>query len=157
MHRVKTRDGVGAELRERLAHPFYRLCRLARMALGEEFIGIANDPFLQGFREQVPDWLNGQMLSNNLLSRDTGTRVPLTHPSMPIQSHCVKHLTTDDTVQDVRFPTVAMDARSIGTAHANVVQHCSFLNKLDINRRATINQALSNRDRHVGNLTAMNN
>ena len=97
------------------------------------------------------------MLSDNLLSRDTGTRVPLTHPSMSIQSHCVKHFSTNDTVQDVRFPTVAVDARSIGTAHANVVQHRSFLNKLDINGRAPINQALSNRGRHVGNLTAMNN
>ena len=157
MHCVKARDCVRSEFRERLSNALYRLWRLAWVTLGEEFVGIADDPFFQGLRQQVPNWRDGQVLSDNLLGRDTGTRMPLTHPSMTIQPHRVKHLTTKDTMQDVRLATIAADAWSIGTAHADVMQHGSFLDKLDIDGDTSINQALSDSGSLVGNLTAMNN
>ena len=101
MHCVKARDGVRSEFRERLSNALYRLWRLTWVTLGEEFVGIADDPFFQGLWQQVPNWRDGQVLRDNLLGRDTGTRMPLTHPTMTIQPHRVKHLTTKDTMQDI--------------------------------------------------------
>ena len=122
MHCVKARDGVRSEFRERLSYALYRLWRLAWVTLGEEFVGIADDPFFQGLRQQVPNWRDGQVLSDNLLGCDTGTRMPLTHPSMTIQPHRVKHLTTKDTMQDVRLVTEAADATELQMAQLQLLK-----------------------------------
>ena len=52
---------------------------------------------------------------------------------------------------------MAMDARGIGAAHADVVQHGGLLDKLDIDGDATVDEPLAQSDGQIGNLAAMRN
>ena len=127
------------------------------MTLGEEFVGVTDDFFLQSLGQQVARWRDGQVLGYNLFSSDSSSRVALTHAAMTVQPHAVEHLSPQNAVQDIGLGAMTMDAWSIGAAHADIVQHCSFLDKLDIDRHMIIYEPLGNNDSEVSYLTAMKN
>jgi hypothetical protein len=81
----------------------------------------------------------------------------LADESMTEQTRAVEHLATDDAVQDIGLGAMTVDARSISPAHADVVEHRSLLDKLDVKRLTLVDETLTKRYRHVSDLTAMRN
>ncbi len=154
---VEALEGVATELGEGLTGAFHRLGRFFGSAFGEELVGIADDFLFQTLRQEVPWWVNRQMLRDNLGSGDARARVPFTHSPMTEQTHAVEHTPSQDAVQDVRFGAVAVDTRRVGAAHTDVVQHRGLLNKLDVDGRTVVNEALAQLHSQVGHLTAMRN
>ncbi len=155
--RVKTAQRSTAELSQRSTRLFHRLALLVDATLGEELISIADDFFLQALGQQVARRVNGQVLSDDLGCREASAGVTFTHPAVTEQAHRIKHLATHDAVQDVGFSAMTMDAWSIGAAHADVMQHGSLLNKLNINGSTSVNQALTQGNSQVSHLPAMRN
>ena len=127
------------------------------MTLGKEFVSVTDDLFLQSLGQQVARWRDGQVLGYNLFSSDSSSRVALTHAAMTVQPHAVEHLSPQNAVQDIWLSAMTMDAWSIGTAHANIMQHSRLLNKLDIDRHMVVNEPLGDNDSEVSYLTAMKN
>ena len=127
------------------------------MTLREELVGIADDFFLQCLGQEVSWWNDGQMLRNNFVCTDARSRVPLADTAMAEEAYAIENLSANDAVQDIGLGAIAINARSIGAAHADVMQHRGFLDKLYIDRHMIIDEALRYHNSQAGNLTAMKN
>ena len=156
-HLVKALQGVTAKLGQRLAGTFHRLGALIEPALGKELVGIADDLLLKALGQEVARWSDRQVLGNDLGCSDASARVALTHASVAVQPQRIKHPASQNTMQDIGLSAMAADARGISTAHADVMQHGSLLDKLDVHGHALPNEPLGQRHGQVGNLTAMMN
>ena len=60
-------------------------------------------------------------------------------------------------MQDIRLRAMTINAGRVGAAHADVVQHGSLLDKLDVDGSALINEVLTQLDGKIGHLPAMKN
>ena len=156
-HIVETRKRVASKFGEGLTGAFYAAGRIIKMALGEELVGIADDFFLEALGQQVAWRHDGQVLGYNLGSGDACARVALTHASMAIQAHAIEHAAPQDTVQDIGFGAVTVDAGGIGSTHADVVKHGSLFNKLDVDGHMPVDETLGERHCQVGDVAAMMN
>ncbi len=96
-----------------------------KVGLGVELVGIADDLLLDALRRKI---LMGkrQVLPHYLGGSEAGACVPLCHSGMTGKAFAAQDFPTQKTMTDVWLRTIAIDAWSIDTNNANVVQHGSF-------------------------------
>ena len=126
-------EGGGAELGQRLADALERASWLAQVGFAEEFVGIADDFLLHGHRQHRSVG-QGQVLTDDVVERQTGAGVALAHEGMTRQTVLAQHLGPKDAVADVGLGAVAVDAGGVGAADADVVQHGCLAHKVDVKR-----------------------
>ncbi len=154
---VKTLEGISSKLGQGLAGALEGFGWLFETAFREELIGIADDFFLEALGQEVARRRDGQLLGNNLGRGDACSRMTLADASVAVEAHAVEHLAPENAMQDIGFGTITVDARGIGTAHAYVVQHGGFFNKLNVDGLVAFYHALTEGHCQVGHLTAMMN
>ena len=74
----------------------------------------------------------GKVLTLDFLQRKSSSSVPFTYSGMARKSLCTKQLCTNGAMTDVRLSAKALNASSIATEDADVVQHGGFFHKLTV-------------------------
>ena len=101
------------------------------MRFGEKLVGIADELLFQGFREEVAMG-KGEVLTYDVVERETGASMTLAYTSVTFQPFSAKHGGAQDAMTDVGMWSMAVDAGGIGLADADVVKHGGLLHKLEV-------------------------
>lgn len=124
----------GKSLRSLLPESLQALQRLFgrslafEVRLGVELVGITNHLFLHSLGQKVL-MRQGQVLVNDVLQGDSGTRMAFANPRVSGETSSAQHVCSDDAMLDIRFGAKALDARCIAFYNADVVQHGRFLDE----------------------------
>jgi hypothetical protein len=109
--------------------------------------------FLQHFGLIDAIWWQGQVLTLYLFTTQTRTRMPLADLRMAQPAFLTQNLATNDTMTDVGFAAKTLDAGRIATESADVVEHRSLFQELDI--QPQFRMVLRNLQAAVCNLTTV--
>ena len=93
------------------------------------------------------------MLTFYLFTAQARTCMPLAYLRMTQPAFLTQNLTTNDAMTDIRLATETLDARSITTENADVVEHRSLLQELDI--QPQFRMVLRNLQATVSHLTTV--
>ena len=102
------------------------------MCFRVELIGIADKLLLYRFGLQVVmrQW---QILRNNIVESESGTGMSLADTGITFgQALAAQHFCAADTMTNVRFRAIALNAWSIHTNDSDVVKHRCLLNELNV-------------------------
>ena len=73
------------------------------------------------------------------------------------KSHAIKHDASQNAMKDIRLGAIAVNAGSIGPAHADVMQHGCLLDKFNVDRLPSVDKALAQCDGQICDPAAMRN
>ena len=99
--------------------------------LAEEFVGVADELFLDGLGEEILVG-QGEVALHYLPACDACSRVPLAYPCMAGEALGAQPLGSYASVADVGLGAVAVDAGSIAEADAYIVEHGCFKDELAV-------------------------
>ena len=106
---------------------------LLETCLGEELVGIADELFFEGFGQIVLLW-QWQVLRNDVLTRQSCSRVALTDPCVALQSLAAQHGCAKYSVTDIGLGAETFDSGRVATDDADIVEHGCLLYELTVER-----------------------
>lgn len=101
------------------------------MALGVEFVGIADELLFKGFGAEVLFWKREVLLSY-ILCRQACACMPFTYPGYAFQAFPAHELGTKVSMHQIGSLSVAMNAGSIREENAYVVEHGTLFDQMAV-------------------------
>ena len=77
-------------------------------------------------------------MADDVVERQAGTGVALTHTGMTFESLGAQHRGSENTMADIRVGAMAVDAWGVGLADTDVVEHRRLFHKLAVEVKAWV-------------------
>ena len=123
-----------------------------RMRFREKFVGITYQLFLKCLWGKIL-FRKRQVLSCNLLTRQSCARMALAHTRMLRKALLPEYLPTNKSMTDIRFFALTEDAGRMTPADADIVEHGSLFNESSV--KLQFRMTLTGQDTFISHLARM--